>query len=160
MKTILKTVVLSLFTLSISCKEPQAEAAPLQTEANEKPKIKIEEHCYMYAKNKDTIKLMLKENKTLVTGKMVYNVFEKDASHGSFEGVMRGDTLYADYDFEAEGTTSKGELIFLKKGNSLLQGYGDVEVDAQNTTVFKDNANITFDEQFPLIAVACDKLNH
>ncbi len=153
-------MVLAFFTLSISCKEAsKTEAESLQTQANENSSMKIEEHCYMFAKNKDTIKLILKENKTLVTGKLFYNLFEKDASHGSFEGVMKGDTLYADYDFEAEGTTSKRELIFLKKGNTLLQGYGDMEVDAQNTTVFKNNAKITFDEQFPLTSIACDKIN-
>lgn len=102
---------------------------------------------------------MLKENKTLVTGKIVHNFHEKDGSFGSFDGVMKGDTLYADYDFEEEGTTSKRELIFIKKRNKLLQGYGDVEVDTQHTTVFKKDAKISFDENLPLTAISCEKLN-
>ncbi|WP_299396966.1 hypothetical protein [uncultured Gelidibacter sp.] len=160
MKTLTKLLVLALFTISVSCKEDTKNPKSLETEEKEKPTIpKNEEQCYMYAKNKDTITLVLKENKTLATGQLFFNFYEKDGSHGSFEGIMKGDTLYADYDFEAEGTKSKREIIFLKKGNTLLQGYGELEVDAQNTTVFKKDAKITFDEKFPLTAVACDTLD-
>src|SRR5690606_8098358 len=102
---------------------------------------------------------MLTQSKNLVIGEMFYNFYEKDGSFGSFEGIVKGDTIFGDYDFESEGTTSKRELIFLKKGNTLLQGYGDVEVDENNTTVFKKNARITFDEKFPLTVVDCDQLN-
>lgn len=141
MKFIANTLMLSLFIMSLSCKEVPEEKKPIASE-NDNSSIlpKIETQCYLYAKNKDSIKLMIKENKTLVTGKMSYNFFEKDGSWGSFEGVMKGDTLYGDYDFEAEGTKSKREVVFLKKGNTFIEGFGDVEVDGQNTTVFKKGA--------------------
>ncbi|WP_133757527.1 hypothetical protein [Gelidibacter sediminis] len=119
----------------------------------------VNEHCFLYAKNNDTIQLVLKEYKTTATGYLLFNFYQKDGSHGSFEGVMKGDTLFADYNFEAEGTKSKREIIFLKKGQTLLQGYGELEVDAHNRTVFKKDATITFDDKFPLTAVACDTLD-
>lgn len=148
-----------VFLIAGSCKEApknQSETTPTSEVENKTSLPTLEKTCYLYAKNKDTIKLMLKENKTLVTGEMVYNFFEKDGSHGTFEGIRKGDTIFADYNFEAEGTQSTRELIFLKKDDILLQGYGEVEVDDQHTTVFKKGAKITFDEKFPLTAVSCE----
>ena len=150
-------IVIVLFAMGISCKE-QPETKTTQDESTATTQ-QYEEYCYLYAQNKDTIAIMLTQSKNLVIGEMFYNFYEKDVSYGSFEGIIKGDTIFGDYDFEAEGTTSKRELIFLKKGNTLYQGYGDVEVDENNTTVFKTNASITFDEKFPLTAVDCDQLN-
>ncbi|MBJ7882392.1 hypothetical protein [Gelidibacter salicanalis] len=160
MNILSKTIILTLVAVNLSCKEsPKNETTPLPTKIEDTTVSKIGEQCYLYAKNNDTIAVLWNENKTLVTGKIIFNFYEKDGSHGAFEGIMKGDTLYADYNFESEGTKSKREIIFLKKGNTLLQGYGDVEVDAHETTVFKKDAKITFDDQFPLTAVACDTLN-
>lgn len=146
--------------MSFSCKENSTEKPLPSSSETESKTLKANEQCYLYANNRDTIKLILKENKTLVTGTLLFNFYEKDGSHGVFEGIMKGDTIYADYNFEAEGTKSKRELILLKKDNVVLQGYGELEVDAQNTTVFKENATITFDDKFPLTAVACDTLDY
>lgn len=157
MKKHFNLIVIALLALGVSCKE-QAETKPPQQE-NTAVSEKYEEHCYLYAQNKDTIALMLTQSKNLVVGEMFYNFYEKDGSFGSFEGIVKGDTIFGDYDFESEGTRSKRELIFLKKGNTLLQGYGAVEVDGNNTTVFKSNTSITFDEKFPLTAADCDQLN-
>lgn len=160
MKILLKICVLVFVITGLSCKEVSKDNPATAPEDKETSNLsKIEEQCYLYAKNNDSIKLTLKENKTIITGKLVYNFYEKDGSHGAFEGIMKGDTLYGDYDFEAEGTKSKREMIFLKNGNMLLQGHGDVEVDGQNTVVFKKGAKITFDEEFTLTAVECEKLN-
>ncbi|RXJ49468.1 hypothetical protein [Gelidibacter gilvus] len=157
MKKHFKLIIFVLFVMGISCKE-QPETKTTQDE-NKATTQQYEEYCYLYAQNKDTIALMLTQSKNLVIGEMFYNFFEKDGSYGSFEGIVKGDTIFGDYDFESEGTTSKRELIFLKKGNTLLEGYGEVEVDRNNTTVFKSNTSITFDEKFPLTAVNCDELN-
>lgn len=161
MKILIQLSILLLLSIGISCKETTQQhidrtAPEDQSISGRAP---INEQCYLYSKNRDTIKVLWKENKTLITGKLLINFYEKDGSHGAFEGIMKGDTLYADYNFESEGTKSKREVVFLKKGNILLQGHGEVEVDAQQTTVFKKDAKITFDGQFPLTAVACDTLN-
>lgn len=47
--------------------------------------------------------------------------------------------------------------VRLKQGITLLQGLVALGVDAHNTAIFKDNVKINFDEQFLLIAVACNK---
>lgn len=157
MKKYFNLIVIVLLITGISCKEqPETKIAP---DENVAATQQYEEHCYVYAQNKDTIAVMLTQSKNLVLGKISYNFFEKDASIGSFEGIIKDDTIFGDYQFEAEGRTSKRELIFLKKGNTLLQGYGDVEVVGDSMTVFKSNAKITYDENFPLTTVNCDQLN-
>lgn len=157
MKIHFKLIVVALLATAVSCKD-QPETRTLPNETTVKAQ-NYEDHCYLYAKNKDTIAVMLTQSNNLVLGEIVYNFFEKDGSFGSFEGIIKGDTIFGDYNFEAEGTTSKRELIFLKKGNALFQGYGEVEFEENNTTVFKNNAHISFDESFPLAAVNCDELN-
>jgi len=156
----LKAIVMILAVMSFSCKDVSTEKPTPSISETDAENLNPSEQCYLYANDKDTIKLVLKENKTLVTGNLLFNFYEKDGSHGAFEGVMKGDTIFADYNFEAEGTKSKRELILLKKDNVVLQGYGELEVDAQNTTVFKKNATITFDDKFPLTAAACDALDY
>ena len=56
---------------------------------------------------------------------------------------MRGDTLVADYTFNSEGIESVRQVAFLKKGDQLLEGYGDVE-QKDNKTVFKNISTLSF----------------
>lgn len=119
----------------------------------EKPTIN-ENMCYLYAVKKDTIKMTLTKNKDSIYGDMHYNFFEKDGSFGVFNGTMKGDTIIGIYDFEAEGTKSKREMVFLRSGNSIMEGYGDMVRDG-NTEIFKDNIIFQFQDGVVLNEVVC-----
>jgi hypothetical protein len=56
---------------------------------------------------------------------------------------MKGDTLLADYFFLSEGTRSIRQVAFLKRGNSLLEGYGNIE-EQNGKTVFKKDKGLSF----------------
>ncbi len=80
----------------------------------------------------------------LVTGELVYDYFEKDKNTGTIKGEMKGDTLFAEYMFMSEGINSVREVAFLKKGDSWIEGYGDVE-EQTGKIVFKNKAALKFE---------------
>ncbi|MFN0290426.1 hypothetical protein [Pedobacter helvus] len=110
--------------------------------------------CYSYIKDKDTAQLTLITTGMVSTGELNYNWFEKDQNTGSIAGEMRGDTLVANYTFNAEGKQSVREVVFLKKGDQLLEGFGDVE-EKEGRVRFKDLAKVQFNNKIVFEKVAC-----
>jgi len=126
--------------------EPEMEQPEMTAPAKE---------CYEYTKGKDTIHLsMATTNGNNVAGDLKYAWFEKDSNTGMFSGMFKGDTLYADYTFQSEGMTSIREIVLIRKGDNLLQGYGDI-TEKGNKQLFKDRKSIKFDEKMVLKKVAC-----
>jgi len=116
--------------------------------------VAVEKQCYQFTQNKDTVTISLTRNENDATGELTYNWFEKDDSKGLFKGKFKGDTLVADYTFQAEGTSSVREVVFLKKGESFLPGYGDMQ-EKGSKTVFKNPKALQFDANVVLSKTAC-----
>ena len=112
--------------------------------------------CYNSISDKDTIILSMTIRDGSVTGDLYYNLMEKDKNTGSIEGKMIGDTIVADYTFMSEGMQSIREVVFLKKGNTLTQGFGAIE-DINGKTVFKDRSALVFNDANQLTKVDCAK---
>ncbi|TKC05524.1 hypothetical protein FA048_17515 [Pedobacter polaris] len=113
-----------------------------------------ETYCYTYIKNKDTAKLTFMSTNGITTGELSYNLFEKDKNKGIIEGEMRGDTLLAEYTFNSEGKESVRQVAFLKKGNQLLEGFGDVE-DKSGKMMFKNPTKLTFGQSIVFEKADC-----
>jgi hypothetical protein len=111
-------------------------------------------HCYRYASNRDTVDLKIDVAGNSVTGNLVYKIFEKDQNAGSIKGHFRGDTLFADYTFQSEGIQSVRELAFLRRGNDLVEGYGEVE-ETNSGMRFKNLQSLSFGEMI-LLRKVCD----
>lgn len=99
--------------------------------------------CYSSFKNNDTIRLTMTIMNDTVMGNLKYSLFGKDKNDGSIYGHFSGDTLFADYSFMSEGKESIREIAFLKRGDSLSEGYGDVE-EKNGKFIFKNKAGLTF----------------
>jgi len=110
--------------------------------------------CYAYIKGKDTAELTLITTGIVSTGELSYKWFEKDRNMGSIEGEMHGDTLIANYTFNSEGQQSVRQVVFLKKGNQLLEGFGEVE-EKNGKTQFKDLKKVDFSQPITFEKVAC-----
>ena len=64
----------------------------------------VQEDCYAYKKDGNTIYMRLKKDNTAaVKGDLEYAFSEKDANKGTFEGTVKGDTLIAMYTVTSEG---------------------------------------------------------
>ncbi|KIA86302.1 hypothetical protein [Flavobacterium sp. AED] len=151
-----KVIVLGVVFMSvlISCKK-EKEGAPAASEkiAVEEP---VSEECYSAIIKKDTISMTLDiKGDQLTSGKLSYNFYEKDKSFGTLVGKIKGDTLFADYAFMSEGLATIRQVVFLKKGNTYVEGFGDVVDDNKGKVTFKDTKQLKFDGNIVLSKVDC-----
>lgn len=104
--------------------------------------------CYAAVDSNDKADLTLKilDGKE-VTGNLVINYFEKGKNDGVIDGEYRGDTLFVDYTFKIgteNPTVYKNPLAFLKRGDSLILGVGQIETSLGRSYFVKDKP-IRFD---------------
>ena len=111
--------------------------------------------CYSYTTPRDTIFLKLERFPNVVTGILNYSLREKDKNTGDIDGVLRGDTLVADYTFLSEGTRSVRQVVFLLKDNEAVEGYGEMKEDA-GEMVFSNIGSVDFSKGTRLVKVNCD----
>ena len=133
---------------SSAMKSPDTTAIPANPVAGKS------ENCYAYIKDKDSILLKLNIEGQEVTGDLAYNLFEKDKNKGTISGEIKGDTIIAEYLFDAEGVRSTRELVLLKKGEQYYEGFGDV-VDKKGKISFKNRAELKFDGSIVYSPVDC-----
>ena len=103
--------------------------------------------CYMKIIGKDTAIIMLEQKGKELSGKMLYDNFEKDGSRGSVKGKEEGDILKLWYDFNSEGMHSVMEVYFKKDKGRLLRGVGSMDVKT-DTTYFTSGINYSEKEAF------------
>ena len=114
-------------------------------------------NCYLAVSGNDSVIMQVVIENNSAIGQLHYRYFEKDKSGGTLFGVMRGDTLVADYKFMAEGTESEREVAFLKLGDDFIEGYGEV-LDKEGRKVFKDARVLKF-EGWPMKPTDCASLS-
>lgn len=134
--------------------ESQVIVTPEEPATLEEEAVLDATSCYRYASSKDTIVLQLDRMDKEVTGKLSYNYLEKPKSEGTFKGEIVGDTIFANYTFNSEGKTETRELIFVKKDSSLVEGFGETEVQ-NGKTRFKPDAIMSFNEVMSLVRIEC-----
>ncbi|MES2431596.1 MAG: hypothetical protein V4556_11705 [Bacteroidota bacterium] len=111
--------------------------------------------CYATTGSKDSVFLKVEAFPNVVTGNLSYKIFEKDSNKGTIDGVMRGDTLIADYTFNSEGMSSIRQVAFLIKNNTATEGYGEVE-EKNGKMIFKDIHTLDFTKGIKLQVVPCE----
>lgn len=114
-----------------------------------------QQFCYTYIKDRDTAKITMMSAGEITTGELSYSLYEKDKNNGVFEGELHGDTLIAEYTFNAEGKESVRQVAFLKKGDQLLEGYGDAE-EKNGKMMFKNTAALKFGQGIVFRKTTCN----
>lgn len=147
-------IIIGFFGLLQACQnnETTNTTDSLALDTNIVPSTK--QFCYAYVKDKDTANLTFMSSGNITTGELSYSLFEKDKNKGIIKGEMRGDTLIADYTFNSEGIESIRQVAFLKKGDQLLEGFGDVE-ERNGKTLFKNTSTLTFGNSMVFEKVNC-----
>ena len=90
----------------------------------------------------------------VISGNLLYSLYEKDRNQGTLTGTLKGDLLVADYTFLSEGVTSVRQVAFKRKGNGWVEGYGDV-ITRNDTVSFQNIDSLRFNNSFELGKVAC-----
>ena len=133
-------------------------AHAVATDTVNRSSIALQSGCYTMINKRDTATLSLQLQDTLVLGDLNYRWAEKDHNKGTIKGHVRDSLLIADYTFESEGLTSVREVVFKLRGDTLLQGHG--ELTEQNGKIaFKQKEQLQYDNSFPFIKVNCQLLN-
>jgi hypothetical protein len=130
-----------------SCKknpsEKEIKAAQVQAE------VPVSSKCYEALYDKDTINLKINTLKNgKITGNMVMKVFNMPKKEGEIAGEFRGDTLFVAYTFIQDGykkITYKNPMAFLKRGNELILGNGQIET-TMGASYFAKGKPIDFDK--------------
>ena len=151
-----KVILLGVIFISafFSCKKEKEKVSA----ASEKTVVEESEskECFRAILKKDTITLTLNiKNGQLSSGNLSYNFYEKDKNEGVLVGELKGDTLYANFTFTSEGISSVREVAFLKKGNTYVEGFGDLVEDNKGKSIFKDKKQLKFDGNVFLPKVDC-----
>lgn len=144
MTLLVLTALFSACQDNTKIKEKIEEETKLDTK--DTSNVSLNKACYQFVKNRDTISLNIQQMGKALSGDLSYNFYEKDKSHGKVSGKLIGDTLLMNYMFNAEGTSSIRQVAFLKKGNKLIEGYGDVE-ERNGSFVFKDIKGLNFNDE-------------
>jgi hypothetical protein len=118
----------------------------LTTEEAEAENIK---GCYFAEANSDLLimDLTYHEN-TTVTGNLAYQLFQKDASKGSFVGTYENGILRGIYTFTSEGMDSERELFFKRTGKGFVPGYGPVEIIENRLERLQRPLQIEWDNEY------------
>ncbi len=110
--------------------------------------------CYMAMIGKDTMLLQVRRFDNVATGELSYLFHEKDRQTGEFDARIMGDTLIGEYIFDSEGTSSSRQIVFLLKGDTAIEGYGEVE-EKNGGMVYTDIRKLEFGKGLNLNKVAC-----
>ncbi|MEO5889856.1 MAG: hypothetical protein ABIQ31_06355 [Ferruginibacter sp.] len=140
-------ILLLVIITGMSCNEQKKTTEPgASSDTAKAAEMKImipSSACYSTMTGKDTVLLKVEVFPNVVTGKITYKLFEKDSNKGDFDGHLHGDTLLADYKFMSEGKLSTRQVIFLIKGDTATEGYGDME-EKDRVMIFKDVKQVSF----------------
>lgn len=109
--------------------------------------------CYSTTR-KDSVSLKMEIFPNVVTGLLRYKLYEKDSNTGTIDGIMKGDTLVADYTFMSEGQSSVRQVAFIIKDNTATEGYGEME-EINNKMVFKNLDKLDFSKGITLEKSDC-----
>lgn len=111
--------------------------------------------CYQYVKDRDTVTMKLNMEGEELTGDLSYQWFEKDKNTGTFAGEMKGDTIIAEYLFDAEGMRSVRDVVFLKKDGKIYEGFGRTTEKSGKIT-FENRSQLKFGDAVVLVSVPCN----
>ncbi len=114
--------------------------------------------CYRWVHNRDTIKLKLAIQDTLVNGQLAYDNYQIDGSAGTLKGTVRNNQIVAFYDFTSEGMQSVREVAFRVEGSRLVQAGTRQMSYRRDTAVYPDHQQIEWDSSRIFQPVDCGSL--
>ena len=151
-----KIILLALISATIfSCKKKEEQLSTDELKATvPQEEAASTEECYEYVQGNDTIQANILVQSNIVSGDLIYKLYQKDKNTGKITGTINGDTLSADYTFMSEGKESVRQVVFLRKNKTLLEGYGESE-EKDGKMVFKSMKGLNFTSSLQLLEVPC-----
>lgn len=111
--------------------------------------------CYRQVVGRDSILLQLDQQDNYFTGKMEFDNFEKDASHGTVKGSLQGGNIVLWYDFNSEGMHSVMEVVLRPVSSGMIRGLADISNKGDTALLQHDKLN--FDPSNTLTRFECSE---
>ena len=113
--------------------------------------------CYTAILNKDTSELVLQHinGATSVSVELDIANFEKDKNSGTINGEIKDDLIVGWYKFFSEGKSSVRQIVFKIEGDTLLEGYGDIQRSG-DTALFKNISSLNYLKDRPFVKRDCE----
>ncbi len=153
MKWILITALL------LGCAAPEEKDSATDTTATplETPTPIAEEECFLRVTGRDSLRLSYTADGDNISGRMMYDNYQKDGSWGTVKGMLEGGLLKVWYDFEAEGMRSVRRIIFRVEKDHLLPATGELVVRG-DSSLYVDEGKLEFEKEGALQRVECGVL--
>lgn len=156
-KTILYTMLTAIpmvYSCSQNADTSKADAAAALMDSLGK------KECFVAMDSTDKAELKIKTlSNGEVKGSLVINYLEKGKNDGLLVGKFSGDTLFVDYTFKIgtdNPTEYKNPLAFLKQGDKLILGVGQIETHL-GRSFFVKGKPISFEKgRFIFAPVDCE----
>lgn len=113
--------------------------------------------CFHMHKNGDVVTFSIQQEDGYLQGRMSHAFAGKDKSSGSVKGNMSGDTLIADYVFDAEGRKSVREVALLRIDDTWVEGFGPAE-ERNGKMVFISRRGLSFKNGLVLAREDCETM--
>ncbi len=157
----MKNTILFFFIFMAGCtsqtQEDQTEDVTKDTSSvSEKgaPMPLLVPGCYSWIAKKDSALLKLDVSGNDVSGDLKYFLYEKDNNKGTIRGTLQDSLIVADYTFQSEGMTSVRQVVFKIHGDSLTEGFGDIDMKGDSSR-FKNISELQFQNERPFIKTDC-----
>ena len=156
----MKNTILFFFILIAGCtsqtREDKTEDVVQDSSVSEKvtPRPLLVPGCYSWITKQDSALLKLDVLGNDVSGDLKYFIFEKDNNKGTIRGTLHDSLIVADYTFQSEGMTSVRQVVFKIHGDSLSEGFGDIDMKS-DTARFKDISELQFQNERSFIKTDC-----
>lgn len=157
----MKYIIPFAFILIAGCNSPSTEnrTDPIDNDTSsvsekDAPMPLMTSGCYAQVIKKDSALLNLDISGNKVSGHLSYHLYEKDNNKGALNGNLQDSLIIADYTFQSEGTTSVRQVAFKIHGDSLIEGFGDIDMKG-DTAVFKNISQLQFQDARPFIKTNC-----
>ncbi len=150
----MKNLVFFSFLFMAACNSSETKTGDSKQDSSltKQPPVSNAE-CYVMANGKDSATLQLTLSGVSFSGRLIYNLFQKDKNEGEISGIVNDTLLLGNYTFMSEGMTSIREVVFKLKDGKLYEGFGEV-IEKANGVSFTDITKLQY-HPVPFIKVSC-----
>ncbi len=113
--------------------------------------------CYLRVVERDSLVASLTQTGNSITGKLMFDNYEKDGSTGTVTGTVDKDIIKLIYRFRSEGMNSVSEVFFKITDNGLIHGIGEVAVEG-DSAYYSNPGSVRYETNETLRKISCDSV--
>ncbi len=148
----MKYLILSLLlSLLISCADSKGEGAgKFSGEVDEM-------YCFSGEFDDENYLLRIYVEGEEIVGIMEFFLSNNDKKEGTFEGILVGDTIFADLSIQHQDLFLRREVAFLMTSTGLEEGKAEM-TESEGKMIFKNHSDLSFGQDLILKPIDCSNI--